>query len=48
MKGSRLVDVLDDKVFNKKQWDIINKNGLDEIRDDITTIQWQINLNMGD
>lgn len=29
-------------------WDIINKNGLDEIRDDITTIQWQINLNMGD
>jgi len=23
MKGSRLADVLDDKVFNKKQWDMI-------------------------
>ena len=42
------IDKLEEIKDSMSNWDILNKNGIDTICEEITDLQWQINVNTKD
>ena len=48
MEKQEVLDKLEEIKDSMSNWDILNKNGIDTICEEITDLQWQINVNTKD